>query len=163
MAKCKKPPKKNAGKKSKKKVTAKKSVTKAKAAQKTTPAKRTTTNGTCACPTGAVGVVGSRGRKKPQKQMGQFQYFIRKVLEQTDADLSISQKAMTVMNSFVNDIFEQVAEQAAKLIKFGTRKGKKTITANDIEAAVKLLLPGDLHQHAAAEGSQALAKFKSAK
>ena len=44
----------------------------------------------------------------------------------------------------------------AQLSKF--KKGQ-TLSSKDIQAAVKLLLPGELAKHATSEGTKALAKF----
>lgn len=45
------------------------------------------------------------------------------------------------MNSFVNDIFERVANEASALAKYNS---KKTITSREIQTAVRLVLPGEL-------------------
>merc|ERR1712054_252633 len=74
------------------------------------------------------------------------------------AAVAISKKAMNVMNSFVNDLFERVALEASKLARY---RGKQTLSSNDVQSAVKLILPGDLAEHAVAEGTRALNKFGS--
>ena len=56
-------------------------------------------------------------------------------------DTGISSKGMLIMNSFVNDIFERIAGEAAKLAK---NNKKATISSREIQAAVRLLLPGEL-------------------
>merc|ERR1711966_456892 len=62
------------------------------------------------------------------------------------------------MNSFVSDSFERIALEASKLARY---HGKMTLPSNDIQSAVKLILPGDLAEHAVAEGTRALNKFGS--
>merc|ERR1712048_1284171 len=62
------------------------------------------------------------------------------------------------MNSFVSDLFERLALAAADLAR---AHGKQTLTSNSIQSAVKLVLPGDLGEHAVAEGTRALNKFAS--
>uniref|UniRef100_A0A1B0C903 H15 domain-containing protein n=1 Tax=Lutzomyia longipalpis TaxID=7200 RepID=A0A1B0C903_LUTLO len=60
-------------------------------------------------------------------------------------DTGISSKAMSIMNSFVNDIFERIAAEASRLAHYNKRS---TITSREIQTAVRLLLPGELAKHA---------------
>ena len=91
-----------------------------------------------------------------RKKFDSFGVYIYRVLKNIHSDVGISKKAMSVMNSFVLDLFERVALEASKLNRY---QKKHTISSNDIQAAVKLILPGDLAEHAIAEGTRALGKF----
>lgn len=62
---------------------------------------------------------------------------------------------MNIMNSFVNDIFERLAGEAARLARYNTRK---TMSSREIQTAVRLLLPGELAIHAVSEGTNAVMK-----
>ena len=73
------------------------------------------------------------------------------------AGLGISKKGMDVMESFVKDIFERIALEAAELAR-GQKRA--TLGVADIQAAVKLAVPGLLGEHADAEGMLALNKYK---
>jgi histone H2B len=55
------------------------------------------------------------------------------------------------MNSFMFDIMEQIANEASKLARISKTK---TLSARDIQTAVRLLLPGDLSKHAISEGKR---------
>ncbi|KAF9594165.1 hypothetical protein IFM89_028822 [Coptis chinensis] len=88
-----------------------------------------------------------------------YKIYIFKVLKQVHPDIGISSKAMVIMNNFVNDFFEKLAQEASKLVRFDK---KHTITSREIQTAVRLLLPGELAQHAVSEGMKAVAKFNSA-
>jgi hypothetical protein len=55
---------------------------------------------------------------------------------------------MSIMNSFVNDIFERIASEASRLNHYNKRS---TITSREIQTAVRLLLPGELAKHAKAK------------
>jgi histone H2B len=57
-------------------------------------------------------VAGEKRRKKPVQTYGTYIY---KVLKQVHPDTGISSKAMSIMNSFVNDIFERIANESSKL------------------------------------------------
>nr|XP_060644297.1 late histone H2B.L4-like [Anolis sagrei ordinatus] len=72
----------------------------------------------------------------------------------------ISSKAMSIMNSFVNDIFERIAGKASCLAHYNKCS---TITSREIQTAVRLLLPGELAKHAVSEGTKAVTKYTSSK
>ena len=74
-----------------------------------------------------------------------FATYFPRVLKQVHMGLSLSQEAVNLMNSFVMDMFEHIAEEAGHLARNNKRR---TITHEDIEAAVRLLLPGDLCKYA---------------
>ncbi|EDO40554.1 predicted protein [Nematostella vectensis] len=82
------------------------------------------------------------------------------VLKQVHHDTGISSKAMGIMNSFVNDIFERIAGEASRLAHYNK---KSTITSREIQTAVRLLLPGELAKHAVSEGTKAVTKYTSSK
>ena len=90
-------------------------------------------------------------------------------------DTGVSSKAMSIMNSFVNDLFERIAGEASKLAHYNKRcisiwrrqfmysSCRSTITSREIQTAVKLLLPGELAKHAVSEGTKAVTKYTSSK
>ena len=65
---------------------------------------------------------------------------------------------MSILNSFVNDIFERIAAEASKL---STYNKKSTISSREIQTAVRLILPGELSKHAISEGTKSVTKFSS--
>ncbi|SCZ99523.1 BZ3500_MvSof-1268-A1-R1_Chr3-1g06062 [Microbotryum saponariae] len=81
-----------------------------------------------------------------------------KVLKQVHPDTGISNKAMLILNSFVNDIFERIATEASKLAGYNR---KSTISSREIQTSVRLILPGELSKHAISEGTKAVTKFSS--
>ncbi|BAF24028.2 histone H2B.2 [Oryza sativa Japonica Group] len=99
-----------------------------------------------------------RGRKKAKKSVETYKIYIFKVLKQVHPDIGISSKAMSIMNSFINDIFEKLAGEAAKLARYNK---KPTITSREIQTSVRLVLPGELAKHAVSEGTKAVTKFTS--
>jgi histone H2B len=101
---------------------------------------------------------GKKG-KKAKKNIETYKIYIYKVLKQVHPDTGISSKAMGIMNSFINDIFEKLAQEAAKLARYNK---KPTITSREIQTAVRLILPGELAKHAVSEGTKAVTKFTSA-
>ncbi|XP_070138745.1 histone H2B-like [Drosophila bipectinata] len=77
-------------------------------------------------------------KKKKRKRKESYAIYIYKVLKQVHPDTGISSKAMSIMNSFVNDIFERIAAEASRLAHYNKRS---TITSREIQTAVRLLLP----------------------
>ena len=69
-------------------------------------------------------------------------------------------KAMSIMNSFVNDLFSRIAVVASKLVHY---KKRYTITNREIQTAVRLLLPGELVKHDVSEGTKAVTNYTSSK
>ena len=98
-------------------------------------------------------------KKRKAKRKESFSIYIYKVLKQVHPDTGVSSKAMSIMNSFVNDLFERIAAEASKLAHYNKRS---TITSREIQTAVRLLLPGELAKHAVSEGTKAVTKFTSA-
>ncbi|VDL19427.1 unnamed protein product [Hymenolepis diminuta] len=78
------------------------------------------------------------------------------VLRQIHPETGISSRAMSIMNSFVNDLFERLATEASRLSRCNE---KLTMTSHDIQTAVRLILPGELARHAISEGTKAVTKY----
>ncbi|OTF82048.1 hypothetical protein BLA29_003979 [Euroglyphus maynei] len=123
-------------------------------------------------PTGKIGKKSAGGKaqksvritdkknKNRRRRKESFSIYIYKVLKQVHPDTGVSSKAMSIMNSFVNDIFERIASEASRLSQYNKRS---TITSREIQTAVRLLLPGELAKHAVSEGTKAVTKYTSSK
>jgi len=98
----------------------------------------------------------SRGKKRKES----YAIYIYKVLKQVHPDTGVSSKAMSIMNSFVNDLFERFAAEASRLAHYSK---KSTLSSREIQTAVRLLLPGELAKHAISEGQKAVQKYTSSK
>ena len=104
-------------------------------------------------------VAAKGARKAPKRRRSEsFNLYIFKVLKQVHPQIGMSKKAMSVMNSFVLDTFERVAAEAGKLCAYNK---KKTMDARAVQAAVKLVLPGELAKHAEGEAQKAVAKYQA--
>jgi len=66
---------------------------------------------------------------------------------QVHPDTGISSKAMSILNSFINDIFKKIATESPQLARYNK---KPTVTSREIQTAVRLILPGELAEHAVA-------------
>jgi histone H3/H4 len=100
------------------------------------------------------------GDKKHKKKRRRESYgiYIYKVLKQVHPDTGISSRVMSIMNSFVNDVFERIAAEASRLAHYNKRS---TITSREIQTSVRLILPGELSKHAVREGTKAVTKYTS--
>ncbi|EEH03142.1 histone H2B [Histoplasma capsulatum G186AR] len=101
---------------------------------------------------------GGEKKKRSKTRKETYSSYIYKVLKQVHPDTGISNRAMSILNSFVNDIFERVATEASKLAAYNK---KSTISSREIQTSVRLILPGELAKHAVSEGTKAVTKYSS--
>ncbi|KAE9585789.1 hypothetical protein Lal_00010251 [Lupinus albus] len=99
-----------------------------------------------------------RKRKRGKRNAEGYQRYVYRVLKQVHPDLGISSQAMTILNNLMHDMFERLADEAAKL---NTYSGHMTLSSREIQGAVKLVLPGELGKHAIAEGAKAVTNYIS--
>merc|ERR1712032_105550 len=92
----------------------------------------------------------------PKKRRGEtFSVYIYRVPKQVHPELGVSKKSMSIMTSFINDIFEKVAGESSRLVRYNK---KHTLSSREVQTAVRLLLPGELAKHAVSEGTKAVTK-----
>ncbi|KAH8483241.1 hypothetical protein H0E87_027861 [Populus deltoides] len=82
---------------------------------------------------GGAAVAGDKKKKRVKKSTETYKIYIFKVLKQVHPDIGISSKAMGIMNSFINDIFEKLAQESSRLARYNK---KPTITSREIQTAV---------------------------
>ena len=91
-------------------------------------------------------------------------HFIHKVLKGAQKPhakkTTISARAMTIMGSFVEDMYDRVQTEAVNVAKISKRK---TLTAREVQTSARLNLPGELAKHAMSEGTKAVAKYNNAR
>ena len=97
-----------------------------------------------------------KGAASKKKRAETFSVYIYRVLKQVHPETGISKRSMSIMNSFINDIFERIALEAARLVRYNR---KRTLSSREIQTAVRLLLPGELAKHALTEGTKACTKY----
>ena len=88
-----------------------------------------------------------------------FSVYIYRVLKQVHPETGISKRSMSIMNSFINDIFEKITSESGRLVRYNK---KHTLSSREVQTAVRLLLPGELAKHAVSEGTKAVTKYSSA-
>ena len=82
-----------------------------------------------------------------------FSLALYKILTQIHPDIGISNRAISIVNQLMNDIFERIATEAARLAAL---RKKSTLTSGDIKVAVQLSLGQELAKHAMSEGLKAV-------
>lgn len=87
-----------------------------------------------------------------------YKRYLFMVMKQVHPEMGISSKAMVILGNLMSDMFERIAEEAARLQKTTARR---TLSSREIQGAVKLVLPGELGKHAVAEGNKAVANYIS--
>ncbi|KAM1140464.1 hypothetical protein EV1_040149 [Malus domestica] len=90
-------------------------------------------------------VAGDKKKKRSKKSVETYKIYIFKVLKQVHPNIGISSKAMGIMNNFINNIFEKIAQESSRLERYNK---KPTITSWEIQTTVRLVLLGELAKHA---------------
>merc|ERR550534_660575 len=110
--------------------------------------------------------VGHHGGEDPSRHLARrqkrrqetYSSYIYKVLKQVHPDTGISKRAMSIMNSFIDDLFERLSDESNRLMRYS---GKGTLTSREIQTSVRLILPGELSKHAVSEGAKAVTKYSN--
>lgn len=68
----------------------------------------------------------------------------------------ISSHTLDIMNTLINDIFERISMEACSVMCF---RNRCTLTLEDIQKAVYLLLPEKLAKYAVTFGSEAVQRY----
>ncbi|ELP87294.1 histone H2B [Entamoeba invadens IP1] len=92
-------------------------------------------------------------KREVKKNFDSYALYISRVLKSVFPDIGITLPSISVMDSFVRDIFERIAMDASSLTR---NYQKSTLTTKEIETATKLILKGDLNKHAVSEGQSAV-------
>lgn len=101
--------------------------------------------------------------------MEQFDTYIHRVLNQVHPDQRISGESVKLINDIVNYLALHISHKAVMLTKpldyeakgRKTPLGKKTISSRDVQAAVRLVIPGELAKHAMSQGAKAVTRYTS--
>jgi histone H2A len=99
--------------------------------------------------------------------MEQFDTYIHRVQKQVHPDQRISGESVKLINDIVNYLALHISHKAVMLTKpldyeakgRKTPLGKKTISSRDVQAAVRLVIPGELAKHAMSDGAKAVTRY----
>lgn len=94
-----------------------------------------------------------------RKRKERFSRYIHRVLVKKHPTMGIRSTAMATMNSLLLDMFQDLGQLSGEMAR---TKGTKTLSANDVQAATKVLFGGlELGKEATDKGTQAVALYKS--
>lgn len=105
---------------------------------------------------------GEGGKRKKKRHYDSFSSYIYKVLKQVHPKVGISSKAMSVMNSFVDDMLNKIASEATRL---ATTNKHITMTSREVQTAVRIVMGPlkELVKHAVSEGTKAVLTYNRTK
>ncbi|KAF0911494.1 hypothetical protein E2562_011140 [Oryza meyeriana var. granulata] len=92
------------------------------------------------------------------REYGGYKRYVWRVLKQVHPNMGASGRTMEVLDMMMADMFERLAEAASRLSKVS---GRATLTSREVQSAVRLVLPGDLANHAISEGTKAISNYLS--
>mgnify|MGYP002814714327 CR=1 FL=1 len=103
-------------------------------------------------------MVASDPTKKKRKASGNPAYssYIHKIFKQVHPNLTISGKAMEIVNGLIEDLEARVSQRSFSIARY---QKKNTLSAKHVQAAVLMVFPPDVGNHAIGEGSKATLKF----
>ena len=99
------------------------------------------------------------GVSKPKASPGAFTTYIYRVKKQVHPDLGITKSSMKIIESFITDFFERICRDSSNLMM---SSGNKSLRSQDVLAAIKMVLPGELGKHAYNEAEKAIKSFVEA-
>merc|ERR1719261_817232 len=83
---------------------------------------------------GKKALIGTKkiGKSEPRrkKHVQTYATYIYRIMKQVHPECGISKKAMLIMNSFMNDIFDRVSTESVKLLRTNKRR---TLTSREIQ------------------------------
>ena len=102
----------------------------------------------------------AKGRRRRHRHchhdnFSSFATYFPRVLRQVHKGMSLSRDSVNILDSFVKDMFERIAKEAGRLACYKCC----TITHEDIETAVRLLLPGVLSKYSITQATKSLIRY----
>ncbi|XP_065761550.1 histone H2B subacrosomal variant-like [Muntiacus reevesi] len=85
-----------------------------------------------------------------------YSLYVNRVLKEVVPQKGISSRTMDIMNTMINDMFERISTEACSLMCYRKRC---TLTPEDVQKAVCLLLPEKLAKYAVAFGTEAVQRY----
>ncbi|KAH8603282.1 putative Core histone H2A H2B H3 H4 [Trypanosoma vivax] len=95
-----------------------------------------------------------RARRNPKRT---WNVYVSRSLRSINSQMSMTSRTMKIVNSFVSDLFERIATEAATIVRVNR---KRTLGARELQTAVRLVLPADLAKHAMAEGTKGVTRVQ---
>ncbi|KAJ1070376.1 hypothetical protein K5549_018231, partial [Capra hircus] len=97
-----------------------------------------------------------KSRSSTESGHRNYSLYINRVLKEVVPQKGISSHTMDVLNTMINDMFERISTEACNLMCYRKRC---TLTPEDIQKAVYLVLPEKLAKYAVAFGNEAVQRY----
>jgi len=101
----------------------------------------------------------------PNKKVRHFDSFkphIREIVKKhAGTDVSISEKALNVLNKIAFDIIDKIGAESSSFVN-SSKKGK-TVSLRDITASVRISMPGSMSVDAMRAAESAVTRYRSSK
>ena len=97
-----------------------------------------------------------RRSSRNKKRKESYGRYIRQIMRMIRPDMQLASKTIAILDDFIMDIFLRIAREASDLANMSKRK---TLMVRDIEAAIRLILVGDLIEYALLEGKKSVITF----
>lgn len=94
-----------------------------------------------------------KGAKRQAIKTNTYNTYVTRLLKQTCKEKNITRNSQRIMNAMIKDVLDQIGGQAAILVK---NSKKSTVTPADVQAAVRILIPGPLGKRAIERGHEAV-------
>jgi histone H2B len=92
-------------------------------------------------------------KPKSYNSTSAFTTYISRVRKQVHPGLGVTKSSMKILESFIDDFFNRICVESSMLM---SSSGNKTLRAQDVLAAINMILPGELKTHAVTEIEKAL-------
>jgi len=98
-------------------------------------------------------------KKKRKKSKRSLDSYIFRLLKQKDPSVSISTSSMSVVNSMVMDLADNLINEMGSLLKYSKND---TLKMRDVRSALSLVVPGELCRMTISEADSSVQKYLSA-
>jgi len=99
---------------------------------------------------------GANRKSHLRKDQDGWHYYINRARSSVSKKHSLSRRAMMVMGSLVEDLFERLATEAINVAHVNR---VKTLSGRELQIAVRLLMQGDLQRFGMTEGTRAVLAY----
>lgn len=100
--------------------------------------------------------IAKKKKASPEKGYATYIHKVQKQLHPKGSGITVSSKAMELLNFIVEDLETRLTDKSFELAAF---QKKSTLSAKHVQTATKLLFPLDMGGMAIGEGTKAVGKF----
>ena len=95
-------------------------------------------------------------KRRNKAHFDRFDTYIQKVQKQVHPSIGMNGETLRTVDAITKSLGNLLGDKASELAR---KSGKKTVSAREIQTAVRLFFPGELAKHSVTEGTKAVAKY----